>query len=47
MQLRIASTFHADAGTLTELDGDDEEEEACKLEAGLVSLALLVSPVFL
>jgi hypothetical protein len=43
MQLSIASTFHAEAGTLTELD--EEREEECKLEAE--SLPLLVFLVFL
>jgi hypothetical protein len=34
MQLSIASTFHAEAGMLAELD----EEEVCKLEVELLSL---------
>ena len=47
MQLSMASTFHADAGMLTELDDDGEEEEGeegevCKLEVDLVSLVLVL-----
>src|SRR5919198_5482126 len=48
MQLSMASTFHADAVMLTELDDDDGEEEegeegeVCKLEVDLVSLVLVL-----
>jgi hypothetical protein len=45
MQLSIASTFHAEAGTLTE--SDEEREEECKLEAESLPLVFLVFLVFL
>jgi hypothetical protein len=44
MQLSTASTFHAEAWMLTELD---DEEEVCKLEVELLWLVLLVFLVFL
>jgi hypothetical protein len=43
MQLSTASTFHAEAWMLTELD----DEEVCKLEVELLWLVLLVFLVFL